>query len=61
MKGGLGGKIMKEDAGLNAKTYSHLKDSNNKHKKKLCYKKKTWIWISWNILEAAQIENEIDV
>ena len=41
MKGGLGGKIMKEDAGLNAKAYSYLKDSNNKHKKKLCYKKKT--------------------
>ena len=33
MKYELGGKIMKEFVGLIAKTYSYLKDNNNKDKK----------------------------
>ena len=34
MKDGLGGQIMKERVELIAKTYSYLKDKNNKDKKK---------------------------
>ena len=46
MKDGLGGQIVKEFLGLRAKTYSYLKDNNDKDKKskrhkKVCHKKKT--------------------
>ena len=46
MKGELRGPIMKEFAGLRAKTYSYLKDNNDEDKKaketkKVCHKKKT--------------------
>ena len=39
MKDELGEQIMKEFAGLRAKTYSHLKDDNDKGKKKRMHKK----------------------
>ena len=43
MKDELGGQIMKEFVGFRAKTYSHLKENNDEHKKtkgtKKCVKK----------------------
>ena len=49
MKDKLGGKIMITFVGLRAKTYSYLIDDGSEDKKsqgtkKVCYKKKTYIW-----------------
>ena len=48
MKNELGGEIMKDFAGLRAKTQSYLTDDNNESKKakgtkKMCHEKKTEI------------------
>ena len=61
MKDELGEQIMKEFAGLRAKTYSYLKDNNDEDKKakgtKKCIIKRKLIFQDYkNCLEAAQIE-----
>ena len=65
MKDGLSGKIMKKFAGLRARTYSFLKDNNDKDKKakgtkKYFIKRKLKFQDYKNCLEAAQIENKIN-
>ena len=65
MKEGLSGKIMKKLAGLRARTYSFLKDNNDKDKKakgtKKCFIKRRLKFQDYkNCLEAAQIENKIN-
>ena len=64
MKNELGGQIMKEFAGLRAKTYSYLKDNNHKEKKakdtrKCIIKRKLKFQDYKNCLEAAQIERKM--
>ena len=64
IKDELGGKIIKEFAGLRAKTYSYLNDNNDEHKKakdtKQCVIKGKLKFKTKNCLEAAQIENKIN-
>ena len=50
MKDELGELIMKEFAGLRAKTYSHLKDDNDKGKKRKCTKKCIKVLYFYHIL-----------
>ena len=64
-KDALGGQIMKEFAGLRAKTYNYLKDSNNEDKKtkgpkKCVIKRKLKFEDYKNCLKAAQIESKIN-
>ena len=64
MKGELGGQIMKEFVGLRAKTYSYLKDNNNKDKKakgtKTCVIKRKRKFQNYkNYFKAVQNENKI--
>ena len=49
MKDELGGQIIKELVELRAKAYNYLKDNigvdkKSKSYRKVCHKKKTWIW-----------------
>ena len=65
MKDELGGQIMKKFVELRAKTYSYLKDNNEKYKKakstKMCVMKKKLKFVVYkNCLEADQIENKIN-
>ena len=65
MKDELGGQIMKKFVGLRAKTYSYLKDNNDKDKKakgtkKCVIKRKLTFQDYKNCLEAAQVENKIN-
>ena len=65
MKHELDGQIMKELVALRAKTYSFLKDNNNKNKKakdtkKCAIKRKLKFQDCKNCLGAAQIENKIN-
>ena len=65
MKSELGGKIMKEFVGLREKTYSYLKDNNNKDKKakgtkKCVIERKLKFEDYKNCLEPAEIENKIN-
>ena len=65
MKNELSGQIMNEFVGLRAKTYSYLKDNNNKDKKakdiqKCVIKRKTKFQDYKSYLEEAQIENKIN-
>ena len=64
MKDELGGQIMKEFLGLRAKTYSYIKDNNNKDKKekdtKKCVVKIKLRFEGYNCLEAAQTENKVN-
>ena len=65
MKDELSEQIMKKFVGLRAKTYSYLKDNNDKYKKakgtKMCVMKKKLKFVVYkNCLEADQIENKIN-
>ena len=65
MKDDLGGQIIKEFAGLRAKTCSYLKDNNEADKKakgtKKCTRKRKLKFQDYkNCLETAQIENKIN-
>ena len=65
MKDKLGEQIMEECVGLRVKTYSYLKDKNDKDKKakgtkKCIIKSKLKFEDYKNCLEAVQIENKIN-